>query len=380
MKTTRLYFTAGVILLGATWQATAVELGDHPLNFYGSLHASLDYLDSDISEAEAAASASDKLSSGDVSLSFNSSKIGLRGEIPTDVAGLTAFYQIEQNITPDGSSSNTWTTRNSYLGLRWQPSDQRTAELLAGRYDSLVKGIALDYSLLKHTVADRGAILGAGANRGNALDLRVENMLLGRWQTPLAGGALHLALQYSPDAVKSSGYVDNNQRLYVGARADWSRAGWTLAAATEHWQQLALGSASGDSDSWRILARYRGAQWTLQGLMENLRYQPDDHSITDLDRKAWALQSAWKSGKLTWLGSIMKAASYRHSEDTGAVMLSGGVERKLSKSLKTYGVYTRTNNDSNASFQGVDGTHGDELATLPGRSPQALSAGLVLSF
>ncbi|MDP2608147.1 MULTISPECIES: porin [unclassified Oceanobacter] len=380
MKKKSQYFTAGVMLLGTTWTVTAMASKDPSINFYGSLHASLDYLDSDVSAAEASASNTDKLSSGDVSLSFNSSKIGLKGEIATELDGLTGFYQIEQNLTPDGSSSNTWATRNTYLGLRWSEDKKRKGELLAGRHDSLVKGIALDYSLLKHTVADRGAILGAGSGTGNVLDLRVENMLMGRWQAPLASGLMKLAVQYSPDAVKSSGYVDNNQRLYLGARADWSSAHWTLAAATEHWQQLAIGSASGDSDSWRFLARYRSEQWTLQGLMENLRYQPDDHGVTVLDRQAWALQSAWKSGQLTWLGSVMKAGSYRHSEDTGALMLSLGVERKLSKKIKTYAVYTRTNNEDNASFQGVDGTHGDELATLPGRSPQAVSAGLMLSF
>jgi predicted porin len=369
-----------VLAAGAISSASALNIVDNKLVIYGTLHPSLDYLDSGVSAEEAKTSTTDKLSSGDVSLSFNSSYIGFKGEFPTDVPGLTAFYQVEQNLNPDGGSSDTLSTRNTFAGLRGTSEQEPQWELLAGRYDSMAKSVALDYTLLKHTVADRGAILGAGANSGNKMDLRVENMLLGRWYTSLAGGNLRWSAQYSPDAIKSSGYVDNNQRLYVGTGLDWHYQALTLAAGMDHWQQLTIGSKTGDADFWRVMARYKTAQMTLVSLFENIRYQPDDHSVTDLDRKAMALQASWSSGKLTWIGSVMKAGDYRHGDDTSALMTSVGLERSLSKSLKTYAVYTRTANADQAAFQGVDGTHGDELGSVAGGTPKAFSIGMQMTF
>lgn len=362
------------------YPAMALDIVDKQLQVYGTLHTSIDFLDSGISEEEAAASTTDKLSSGDVSVSFNSSFIGFRGEIGTDFQNLTALYQIEQNLTPDGGSGDSWSTRNTFVGLRWQAAEKDRLELLAGRYDSQFKLVALEYSLLKHTVADRGAILGAGASSGNKMDQRVENMLMGRWYTPMAGGNLRLSLQYSPDAVKSADIVDNNQHIYAGAGVDWSRNAFTVSAGMDHWQSWTVGSKTGDADNLRLMARYKTPDLTLVGLAENIRYQPDDHSSTDLDRKAWGLQAAVPTGRLVWTVSVLKAADYRGSEDTGALMTAVGVEKALSRSVRVYGVATRTANDDHARFQGVDGTHGDELGSLAGGTPKAISAGLAASF
>lgn len=43
-------------------------------------------------------------------------------------------------------------------------------------------------------------------------------------------------------------------------------------------------------------------------------------------------------------------------------------------------MYTQTDNDDNANYQGVDGGHGDEVRTDLGGSPSAFSLGLVFKF
>jgi hypothetical protein len=61
-------------------------------------------------------------------------------------------------------------------------------------------------------------------------------------------------------------------------------------------------------------------------------------------------------------------------------MFSIAAEKTLAKGLTTYVIYSQTDNDANATYQGVDGGHGDELATLPGGTPKAFSVGLKYAF
>ena len=355
--------------------SNALELHGKELELYGTLHASLDYMDSDVSKAEADASTDDKLSDGDISLSYNSSNIGLRGEIGTDVEDLKLVYQIEQNILLDGSSSDTLDTRNSFAGLK--TSDWN---LIAGRHDTLFKDLALRHSLIKHTIADRGAILGASAIRGNQMDKRAENMVLGRYFMAAGSGKLELQMQYSADAIKSSGYVDNNKRDLFAAGVEWKNSDRVLAMAYDHWSNLTIGSDTGEVNAWRAVWKETGSQLTTSLILESIDHTLNSGDKGEMDRDAFALQASWKQGSLRWLGQVMMADSYADTKDTGATVLSAGVEKDLSKSAQLYTMYTRTNNEKNAKYQAVDGTHGDELGTVNGGSPQALSVGMIFKF
>lgn len=370
--TTRTLLCAALALPSASY---AIDLHGKELQLYGTLHPSIDYLDSDVSKAQADANPDDKLSAGDVSISYNSSNIGLRGELATDVSGLSMVYQLEQNILLDGSSSDTLNTRNSFAGLQGE-----NWTVIAGRHDTLFKDLALRHSLIKHSVADRGAILGASALSGNQLDKRAENMLLARQYLPLGSGRLELQLQYSPDAIKSSGHVDNNKRDLAAAGVEWKSGARIFALAYDHWSNLVVNGNTGEINAWRGVWKETGSQLTTSLIVESIGHTLSDGSKGEMDRDAFALQGAWKEGNWRYLAQVMMAGSYADSKDTGATMWSAGVERNLSKTALVYGMYTRTDNEKNAKFQGVDGTHGDELGTVAGGSPQALSVGMVFKF
>ena len=362
-------------LLTITNHSHALALQGKELELYGTLHPSVDYLDSGISKAEASADPDDKLSGGDISISYNSSNIGLRGELATDISNLSLIYQLEQNILPDGNSSDTLNTRNSFAGLKgtdWT--------LLAGRHDTLFKDLALRHSLFKHSVADRGAILGASALNGNQLDKRAENMLLARRYLPLGNGRLELQLQYSPDAIKSSGHVDNNKRDMAAAGAEWKSGSRLFAVAYDHWSNLLINGNSGEINAWRAVWKENPSRLTTSLIIESIGHTLADGSKGEMNRDAFALQGAWQQNSWRYLAQMMIAGSYANTNKTGATMWSAGLEKKLSGSALVYAMYTRTDNEKNAQYQGVDGTHGDELATLPGGSPQAFSTGMVLRF
>lgn len=76
----------------------------------------------------------------------------------------------------------------------------------------------------------------------------------------------------------------------------------------------------------------------------------------------------------------MVADDYKGQADSGATQLALGIFNKLDKVTQIYAVYTNTDNDANAEYQGIDGGHGDELTTGLGGSPSALSVGIVYKF
>ena len=309
----------------------ALEVVGKQLEIYGTLHPSLDYLDSDVSQTLADADPDDKLSAGDTSLSFNSSKLGVRGEISTDISGLSAVYQLEQNVNPDGKSNDTLNTRNSFAGLR-------TAQwtVLAGRHDSLFKSLALRHSLLKHSVADRGAILGAGAIHGNQMDIRAENMILGRYYLPLSDSRLELQAQYSPDAVKSSGRVDNNKREMFALAAEWKSAQRIFAFAWDHWANLSIGGTPGEVNAVRALWKETAGQLTTAVIVESIDHTLNNGDAGEMDRNAIAVQARYAVAGFRYLGQIMAADDYADVSDSGAVMVSLGIEKPLSASTRIY--------------------------------------------
>ena len=72
--------------------------------------------------------------------------------------------------------------------------------------------------------------------------------------------------------------------------------------------------------------------------------------------------------------------SHAVSPNSGAQMVTIAAEKTINSSLSGYAAYSQTDNEENASYQGVDGGHGDELGTLPGGTPKAFSVGLKYTF
>lgn len=359
-----------LLALALTQSAWAMSVVDEKLNIYGVVHASIDYMDSDVSDEQADASQIDKLSSGDVSISSNSSRIGFNGQLPVSDE-LKMLYQFEQAVSLEGSSLGSLGSRNSYLGIQghW-------GEFLVGRYDTPFKIVGVKYTLFMDTVADRGNILGAGNGEGEQLNRRAENMMLWRRESQLMGGQLNWMLQYSSDAVKSPGIVDANERAMWGAFAQWQTGGFSLAMGYDHWRKL----LDSEIKALRIAAQQSWGAATVSVLYETISQDLVDGSQGVFDRDAYSANVSFNKADYKYIAQIMAAEDYADSSDTGAVVVSAGVEKYLSKTLKLYTVYTQTDNDTYAQFQGVDGSHGDEIATLPGGSPKAISIGAKFIF
>ncbi|WP_221797349.1 porin [Oceanobacter mangrovi] len=352
-------------------QAQALKLHGDELELYGTFHISADYMDSGVSSDEV--NTDSKLTDGSLSISSNSSHIGLRGKIASTLEGIDLIWQLEQNLTLDGSSSDTFTTRNSYAGLAGADWSVK-----AGRYDTLAKRMFVENSIFKHTVADYGMILGAASGKGGLMNKRAENMVLGEYRFGLADGSMLTRAMYSSDADKSSGTTDDNANKMLSASLQWSNKQTLVGLAWDHWGDLS--GTMGPVSLWRAAIRQDFGTLRAVALLEKISVDEVTDTNRMLDRDARGIQLSWKPGDWQLMAQWLSASSYSGSSDTGAQAWSVGAVYPIAKKSNLYLMATKTDNEDAATYQGVDGTHGDELSALAGGQPKAVSAGFVVTF
>ncbi|WP_439133873.1 porin [Pseudomaricurvus sp.] len=359
----------GCALLALPASGFSAEVIGKKLELYGVMHGSVDYRDSDVPEAVVDRDSDDKFVSDDTILSSNSSRLGVKGEWSvTDDWSL--IYQWEHGLDFTGTKSDAFSLRNSFVGVKSPWGD-----VLFGRYDTAFKMLGSKYSLMNDTVADRGAILGASALGGSLINTRADKVLMWRNKVPMGPGYFDWVAQYSQDCTKPSKHRDNNGCNLAALGLQWKGEVYSVAFAHDHWEDF-YGS---DIDATRLAVRAAKGDVTVS-LIADIVQQDSETGINALDREAYGANVAYRLGPWNLMAQSFVVTDYEDTDDSGALMMSAGVERKVTSALKGYLVYTQTDNDSNARFQGVDGSHGEEVATLLGGTPKALSLGFKYVF
>jgi predicted porin len=337
--------------------ASAYEIIGKKLEVYGKAHISIDASDNDRSSPNG---------QSDTSISSNSTRLGFKGQ--HDISDkLAVVYKIEQEIIFD-QGSGTFATRNAYVGLKGS-----IGTVLAGQHDTPFKDVGGKWDMFGDTVADRRAILGASATNGNKVNQRGKNALLfiSHFDAPL-----ELRAMYSTDGGDSaSNAIDNNDNDMFSTSLVYKTKKLRVGAAYEDWNNL--DNTYGNVDGWRVAGSYDFGQFKAGLIYETL----DSSDSPQFDRNVWGINGAFKLASDTTLkAQYLVADDYSGVSRSGANMASIGIFNKLDKQTTIYAAYTRTDNDTNAKFQAVDGGHGDEVKTDLGKTPTALSAGLIFKF
>lgn len=345
---------AAVVLPGV---ANAYEIIGKKLEIYGKAHVSVDASDNDRARPN---------DQSDTSISSNSTRLGFKGKHEINDS-LALLYKIEQEIKFD-EGSGTFATRNAYVGMKGA-----FGTVLAGQHDTPFKDVGGKWGMFGDTIADRRAILGASATNGNKVNQRGKNSLL---YISNFGGPVELRAMYSTDAKDSaSGGIDNNDNDMFSTSVVYKTKKLRIGAGYEDWENL--DGKYGQVDGWRVAGTYDFGKFKTGLIYETL----DSKVSPQFDRNVWGVNGAFKVAKRVSLkAQYLVADDYEGVKNSGANMASIGIFNKLDKQTTIYAAYTRTDNDANAKFQGVDGGHGDEVKTELGKTPNALSAGLVFKF
>jgi hypothetical protein len=354
MKNPVLTFALTGCVLFMPLTAYAVEVAGDLLHVYGKIHLSVDNSDTDgLNDADY---------QDGISISSNSSRLGFKGRYQQ------VIYQVEQEVRVDDSSAGNFADRNSYIGVTgsW-------GSVKAGIHDTPYKSVAASWGILGDTIGDRRAILGAGYQSGNQLNERVKNMIMYQHETETIKVQAMYAVDPEDDA-DNAGVVDNNKHEMLGAGLWWDVADFIIMMAYEDWTGH---SFIGDGKAYRVAAVLQLSDHRIGAIYEDI----DPDTANEFSRAAYGFNWKWRLIRDWDLRlQYLLADSADDSTDTGGSNFSTAVSHQLNRQTGIYLAYTLTSNDANASFQAVDGGHGDEVKTVNGGSPSSISLGLEFSF
>jgi predicted porin len=335
--------------------STAAEVAGDLLHVYGKIHLSIDNSDTD--------GLNDDIYQDGISVSSNSSRLGFKGQYQQ------VIYQIEQEVRLDDGSKGTFADRNSFIGLTHGRNSLR-----AGIHDTPLKDIGSKWGIFADTIGDRRAILGAGYESGNQLNERARNMIMYQYDHH---SALKLQAMYAVDPEDdgtNAGIVDNNKNEMLSAGLWWHIADVTLSIAYEDWTGH---SYIIDGDAYRIAAVWSHSSHRLGAIYEDI----DPSIVNEFSRKAYGVNWKWRFTEAWDLKlQYLVADDAADTSETGSNNISAGIDHQLNDKTRLYLAYTATRNDANAKFSAVDGGHGDEVKTVYGGAPNAVSLGMEFWF
>lgn len=344
--------TVASILLPATY-ANAAQVLDKKLEIYGKIHLSVD---SDNTDNPAAKDG--------ISISSNSSRLGFKGELPA--GDLMFIYKIESEVSFDEGGSSL-AGRNTYGGLKGG-----FGQIILGHHDTPFKTVGSKWGIFGDSVGERRSILGAGYIHGNQLNERAKNAIMYTYKTK----SITFDALYAVDPEKSvSGEQDNTDKNVTSVSLRYKNGPLWVGVASEAWKQH---SKMADGNALRVAARYKFGSTAQVGLIyESIK----SDTVNEWKRDVTGINAKFNISKSTDIrAQYLIAGSADNTTDTGANKIALGIFHKLDKKAEVYVAYGATSNDANAKYQGVDGGHGDEVKTVAGGSPSALSLGLIYKF
>lgn len=329
--------------------ACALPMAAHAdVTVYGRIHMSVDAADND--------------TDANTNVSSNSSRLGVKGKTELK-EGLTGLFQIESTVNVDKSGSNL-ATRNSYVGLQgnW-------GALLTGYHDTPFKDIRGKYfDIFGDTVGDARGILGA-IDDENVGNMRAKNMLM--YRTNRVGG-LQFNAMYSTSVKddQASGQDDNDTDL-TSLSLTYEEGALKAGIAWEDYSAY-------DDSTPAVLVDFTGIRAGVRYALGDLTLGAIYEDIDDA-RSAYGLNAAYKVGSNTFKAQYLMADDMDGLDDSGANMLSIGVDHTLAKTTNVYAMYTMVDNDDNAAYV-IGGGHGQKWKVAAGDEVSAFSVGIVHKF
>ena len=336
--------------------ANAVQVAGEELEVYAKAHMSLDMSDPDNTAVDS-----------QTSISSNDSYIGFKGKHKME-NGMNALFQLEQQVNFD-ETGGTFATRNSFAGL-----EGGFGTVLVGHHDTPFRDVAKKFDLFNETVGDRRAILGAGATNGNKMNDRGENMIM--YKNKFGATEFQFQHSFSNPTASVGGALDDNENDMTSLGLFYSEGPLSVAGGYETWSDL-LNNDSSEVSGIRLMGSYVFGKAKVGAIYEST--SSDDSA--QWERDAYGFNGSLDLGNDTALNlQVLMADDYDGTSESGATMTTFGVSKKLEKKTEVYAVYTTTSNDDNAQYQGIDGGHGDEMTTVLGGNPNALSIGFMHSI
>lgn len=387
-----------IIALAVAAACSAPAFAD--VTVYGRAHLSLD---SNSGNAAATTTAGTK---NGLNLASNASRLGFKGT--EDLAnGLKAVYQLETEVSGTGAASATNSTglfvtqRDTYIGVAGG-----FGTVLAGRLP-LANQYVGDANFFGDKVGDAGNLTAGGLGGIGliAVPSRVSRAIA--YASPNLGGASVL-VGFAPNTIQSLTGTQNSlgKDSSFTLRASYDSNGLFAAAS-----YLSLGVAGVGLTATPTIGvpgaagiAKTGAKATILSLAAGYDFGVGkiraQYVSTDLNAAAafsagatltGAKQSVFALGgqfnlsendaiKLQFAKAGEVSLSGNTSAGTGATLFALGYDHNLSKSTTVYAALSKVSNGTGAQFSATNYAHGGVGTPGVGKSPSALSVGVVRNF
>lgn len=281
-------------------------------------------------------------------LQSNASRFGVKGEDEL-TATLSAVYGIEWEVSADGDdisgvssgSKLDLTQRNRYLGIKSQ--DFGTIKL--GKYDTYFKLAQGEVDLFNDYFGDMAYTI-AGENR-------VNNVI--GYESPKILDAIQVNVMTQTQDAKDNTATQGNQKNGTSASVVYSNEELGLYAALA-WDNNIDGKSAlngtREHDAWRLVASYKIADLTLNGL-----YNISEKYDGKAEETAWLLGAAYKIGDETLKVQYTVAEADDNAQATQErTMWSVGVDHNFTSKTKAFAWYTAREEDKLAANSDTEET------------------------
>ncbi|SEO65370.1 porin [Aquisalimonas asiatica] len=348
--------TAVALLTAALCAAPAAVVADdrNDVELYGEAHLSLNYFDTDNSDA-------DDDDSG-FGFSSNASRFGIRGSRLLD-SGLTAIYQLEleaawsgeSGTDDDGNDAVLRQVRDSFVGVEGDFGMVRAGRLPAANQ------FIYESNYMLNTIGDVGSItsFGIGGRFSGAVQYVSPDL-----------GPVNVSATVAPEG--SSGDSEEMGDHDFLVRGTFSEGPW-LAALTF----VQVGADDDEGNGFDVYAL--GLGFERDNYEVGTLFATRDHDADDRDDHVIALGG---SVSLTPVSTIRAQAAQflGDADDADSLSLAVGYFHQLADNTEVYGAYARTDNDDAQEQDTFGYGHGGTPANLAdtgaGSTPQGVSVGV----
>lgn len=354
-------------LAAATISAPALaETGN--VSVYGKVDLSYDFINTGSSAAGVSGASKGNVSS-------NVSRLGFKGaESLGD--GLSAIWQIEQQINADDGTGGTFATRNTFLSLK---SDSAGSVLL-GRHDTPYKLATRKLDIFGDSIADNRSLLGGVTSNTTvdsasvAFDGRQTDIIM--YSTPDMGGFTG-SIAYANRKEGNTKASDPKDHLLSLAAMYNAASLYGSLGYEEHKLDSVL--AGGKESAWKLGLGYTLDAFDLGFIYENT----SDNFAAGADRfghNAYYLSGRYKFGMDAVKLAYGKAGQHGSTANTGANQFSLGYDHGLSKRTKVYALYSRIDNKAASDYGFSQSTAAAGTINGIGASPSVVSIGMQHNF
>jgi len=390
------------------------------VTIYGQMNISYDLVDSGYANGQGQRTSQ---------VTDNASRLGFKGS--EDLGnGLSAIWQIESSLNPDGAAFNSTNStgalagRNTFVGL----SGKSWGTVLLGRHDTPYKMATRKLDIFTNTVADNRNILGGGGS--------------GVTGTPVVVGAT--TYNFTSANASAATSFDGRQKNVV-AYVSPSINGFTGMIAYVAGAENALTSGQKKGNAWSLAGVYKNGPWfgslayekhnigtastgtlashatsTTGGVVTSLLADKEEHawklglgykwqafklgfvyedtkddfgsvlntaalsnpkgSSDYFGHHAYSLNGAYAFGNNALKVAYTKAGDQGRINDSGAKEWSLGIDHHFSKRTTIYALYTKLNNDTNGLYGLKGGSNGGVAPGSANSDPSAWSVGINHKF